>query len=61
MKKKDGIIWSIFFIGIFLLSQDYLFITWEERPTILGFPIWLGWFAFVHVLFITAFYWFEMC
>lgn len=59
MKKKDGILWSILFICIFLLSQDYLFINWEGMPTVLGFPAWLSWFAFVHLLFITVFYFFA--
>ena len=59
MKKKDSILWSILFIFIFLLSQDYLFINWEKTPAILGFPVWLSWFAFVHLLFITTFYFFA--
>ncbi len=49
----------ILFILIFLLSQDYLFVRWEGEPAVLGFPSWIGWFAFVHVLFIAAFYWFA--
>ena len=56
MIKKHWILWSFVFIIIFLLSQDYLFTSWEEKPGTLGFPNWLGWFAFVHLLFIGTLY-----
>ena len=59
MKNKKGLFWLITFMIVFLLSQDYLFVQWSEKPGILGFPIWLGWFAFVHLLFIVVFYWFA--
>ena len=59
MKKKDGLLWTLLFICIFLLSQDYLFMNWKGTPAVLGFPVWLSWFVFVHLLFITAFYFFA--
>ena len=59
MKNKNGIFWSIAFIVIFLLTQDYLFTKWKGRPSILGFPIWIFWFAIVHLLFILVFYFFA--
>ena len=59
MKNKSGFLWTILFIIIFLLSQDYLFVSWEGKPAVLGFPKWIGWFAFVHLLFIGAFYFFA--
>lgn len=59
MKSKNGILWIILFIVVFILSQDYLLINWEGSPSILGFPAWIGWFAFVHVLFIAVFYLFA--
>ena len=59
MKNKNGILWGIALIAIFLLSQDYLFITWEGKPAILGFPNWLAWFALVHLLFIFVFFLFS--
>ena len=59
MKTKGSILWIILFVLIFLLSQDYLFTSWEAKPSFLGFPSWLGWFVFVHLLFIGAFYFFS--
>jgi len=58
MKKNKGL-WLSLFVLIFLLSQDYLFISWEGKPALLGFPIWIVWFAFVHLLFIVGFYFFS--
>jgi len=59
MKNKNGILWTLAFLLVFFLSQDYLFLTWEKGTTFLGFPNWLGWFAMVHVLFIIVFYFFS--
>lgn len=59
MKNKKGIYWSIAFIIILLLTQDYLFIEWEGRLAVFGFPVWIFWFAFVHLLFILVFYFFA--
>ena len=59
MKSKHSILWSIIFLLIFLLSQDYLFIKWDNTPMIWGLPNWITWFAFVHLLFIAVFYWFA--
>jgi cation transport ATPase len=59
MKNRNRFLWMTLFILIFLLSQDYLFVSWEGKPAVLGFPGWIGWFAFVHVLFIAAFYFFA--
>ena len=59
MEKQKELLWGIAFIIIFGLSQDYLFINWEGKPSFFGFPNWIGWFAFVHLLFISIFYWFA--
>ena len=59
MKIQSRFLWAGLFIITFLLSQDYLFVSWEGKPAILGFPSWLGWFALVHLLFIGAFYFFA--
>jgi len=59
MKSKNRFLWVGLFLFIFLLSQDYLIVQWEGKPAALGFPAWIGWFAFVHVFFIVAFYFFA--
>ena len=59
MKNKKAMLWGFAFLGVFLLSQDYLFAEWTNEPVFLGFPIWVGWFVFVHILFIFIFYWFS--
>jgi len=59
MKSKNGFLWFVIFIAIFLLSQDYLFVSWEGKPDVLGLPAWIGWFALVHLLFIATFYLFA--
>jgi len=58
-KNKNGILWCIAFVILFLLSQDYLFIRWKGTPSILGLPSWIGWFVVVHLLFIVVFYLFA--
>ncbi len=59
MKHKQPILWITLFVSIFLLSQDYLFMSWAGDVGVLGFPKWIAWFAFVHLLFIVAFYLFA--
>ena len=59
MKKNTGLLWSIVFIIIFLLSQDYLFVDWGARLLFFGFPTWIAWFVLVHLVFIGAFYLFA--
>ncbi len=59
MKKKQTLLWSLVLLLIFLLSQDYFFISWSGRPNILGLPDWIFWFALVHILFIGSLYWFT--
>lgn len=59
MKRKLSIIWSMIFMMTFLLSQDYLYVIWENTPSILGFPIWVFWFGVVHLVFIGFFYFFA--
>ena len=59
MKNKNGLLWCIIFIVIFLLSQDYLFIEWTGKPNLFGFPNWLAWFALIHLLFIFVFFLFS--
>ena len=59
MKRRNRFLWITFFVLIFLLSQDYLWVSWEGKPAVWGFPVWIGWFAFVHLLFIAAFYFFA--
>ena len=59
MSKRSRWLWAFIFIALFLLSQDYLFTTWSTRTAWGGFPGWLGWFMFVHALFIAVFYFFA--
>jgi len=59
MKRKNPFLWIALFILIFLLSQDYLFMSWEGHVGTLGFPKWIAWFVFVHILFVGAFYFFA--
>ena len=59
MKNKNGLLWGIAFMLIFLLTQDYLFTSWEKGISWFGFPSWLGWFAAIHLLFIYVFYLFS--
>jgi len=59
MRKKRGIYWSLAFLLVFILTQDYLFVDWESSPQFLGFPNWLFWFAGLHVLLMVVFYWFS--
>ena len=33
--------------------------SWAGDVGVLGFPKWIAWFAFVHLLFIVAFYLFA--
>ncbi|HHM20678.1 MAG TPA: hypothetical protein ENJ20_01530 [Bacteroidetes bacterium] len=51
--------WIGAFGGIFLLTQDFLFVKWDARPMLMGLPNWLFWFVAVHVIFIVAFYFFT--
>lgn len=59
MKNKKGIFWFIIFVFLFFLTQDYFFMDWGKGISWLGFPKWLAWFAFVHLLFIGVFYIFS--
>ena len=59
MSKKTQVFWSLIFILIFLLSQDYLFASWEGRPNLLGLPNWIIWFGFVQLLFLGTLYFFA--
>ena len=59
MRRKSKIMWIAFFVLIFLLSQDYLFVNWQGQTGVFGFPKWIAWFAFVHLIFIAALYWFS--
>ncbi|MFK7773027.1 MAG: hypothetical protein AB8F94_12850 [Saprospiraceae bacterium] len=59
MKNKNGFLWGVAFLFILVLTQDYLFITWEDKTSFLGFPIWLSWFMLMHFLFIVVFYFFS--
>lgn len=59
MQKKATIFWMILFVFIIGLSQDYLFVDWGSDLSLLGFPSWLGWFVFVHFLFLSALYFFS--
>ncbi|MEL6719496.1 MAG: hypothetical protein AAFP82_12335 [Bacteroidota bacterium] len=59
MRKKSGLLWGLVFVLLFLLSQDYLFMDWNNVPKWLGLPSWIAWFAFVHLLFIGVFYFFS--
>ena len=51
--------WVILFGLVFLLTQDYMFAHWQDKPLLLGLPNWLFWFMVVHVLFIFTFYFFT--
>ena len=42
MKNKNGFLWAIAFLILLILTQDYLFITWEDGTSFLGFPNWLS-------------------
>lgn len=56
MKRKawKGLLWTAVFVGIFLLSQDYLFFDWAQATLWLGFPLWLYWFVFVQIAWAAA-------
>ena len=51
---KARFIWIGIFVAIFILSQDYLFIEWDNTYGLLGFPTWIFWFIGVHALFVCA-------
>jgi len=59
MEKKVGVFWAFLFLIILLSSQDYLYIHWDNTPSYLGFPIWIWWFACIHIVFILALYCFA--
>lgn len=59
MRYKNGIGWSLAFVLVFLLSQDYFFQKWSPSTSLLGLPGWLFWFMGVHVVFIVLFYFFS--
>ncbi|MEN0047787.1 MAG: hypothetical protein AAF806_12065 [Bacteroidota bacterium] len=59
MLKKSGLLWGLVFTIVFLLSQDYLFIDWDNATSLFGLPKWVSWFAFVHLLFIGTLYFFA--
>jgi len=58
MNKTQPAIWSLLFILVILLSQDYVFFDWDETQ-ISGFSKWMGWFIFVQLLFLFLLYWFS--
>lgn len=53
--KKKGFLWLLVFIFIILLSQDYLFVDWELKSSLFGFPQWIFYFILIHILFIVAY------
>ena len=65
MRKGQSILWAVVFVVIFLMSQDYLFMTWERGMGLLGLPNWVYWFGLVHLIFVSAlalfakYYWKE--
>lgn len=59
MKTKSAAFWYTGFLLIFFLSQDYLFLKWEEMPNFLGFPNWIIYFISIHLLFIGVFFLFA--
>jgi len=59
MKNKNGFFWILAFLILLLLTQDYLFTTWKNGTSFLGFPVWLSWFIIIHFLFIVVFYFFS--
>ena len=59
MKNKNGFLWAGAFLFLLFLTQDYLFTTWGNGTSFLGFPIWLGWFMLIHFLLIVVFYFFS--
>ncbi|MCO6487850.1 MAG: hypothetical protein J5I98_05500 [Phaeodactylibacter sp.] len=59
MQSFKSWFWLLLFACLFLLTQDYLFIRWQPKPTLLGFPSWLLWFAALHLAFVMAFYYFS--
>ncbi len=46
--------WTIIFVVIFLLSQDFLF--WKHPVTLgwLGLPGWIYWFVILQVVLVVA-------
>lgn len=59
MSRRSRWVWTLIFMVLFLLSQDYLFTSWPKETGWGGFPIWLAWFVFVHALFIAVYYFFA--
>ncbi len=64
MKRQcRGTIWGLTFIGIFLLSQDFLFVQWDNWPTLWGLPDWMYWYFALQLILVAAiaafarFYW----
>lgn len=54
INQQKGWIWAAGFVFVFLLTQDYLFSTWESEIGFLGLPKWLFWFMGIHVLFLIV-------
>jgi hypothetical protein len=60
--KKDNFVWYILFIFLFLLSLDFW--GWnQEKPMVLGLPIWIYYLIILTLLtsgvffIFTKFYW----
>jgi len=57
--QKSKSLWVGLFLLLFLLTQDYLFISWPQKTTLAGFPIWLIWFVAIHAIFVLIFFFFA--
>ncbi|MEQ9426949.1 MAG: hypothetical protein RJQ09_21175 [Cyclobacteriaceae bacterium] len=57
--KIKGTIYVLMFLLIFVFTQDYLFLSWSDSPSVLGFPDWLPYFIGLHIALAIIFHVFQ--